>query len=624
MKQIESGRRSRPSTWFPHRASAAGMLRGMLPGIPALRPRARIPSFPLVLLLLALSTVFLFGNDRHRFYRPVAHDWVSSEHLAVAVNLSPAHNFLMFHRLTGRGGEGYGYAPYNRFPVGGYALISLATLPFRDDLSAQLHAARMLMLAFFAGAAAAAYFAMSRLWSSRWIALTAVLLSFSSFYCLYYNDMVHPKTMMDLFGVLLTFHGIVVFLEENRFRQLLVKACAALLLGWHVLALILAFVVLGMASEIVRNRSTVRGQGAAEPPVESPAALLPRGERSRRYLTFGVVPLLLAATLLTFNFVNEYASYDGGRAWADLPSVRSMLTRTGWNESFNEARADALAWSPFLEQQFRRIGRLSMPFALFASADPYVPGTDRWRGGLSMPLVWFAGADPTGASLLRFGIAVTVACLVCLTFFRPGLPSAALVASGFCWSLPMRHNTQMHDYECLFYLGIPLVVFAAGTSLASRLSRHGPACLAGAALLVFVLSGAGMSRAGYDAEAAGVQEALMADFEVIRRMTEGARVYVPVRYGAGRQIRFAGARHALHFYLAGNMIRYNNAWTRRLPCYPGFVITRERVEKATLLTPENRLMFLYDRADYEAAGQPPLCRSVGRAGGAGRARTAGG
>ena len=558
------------------------------------------PSFPLVLLLLALSTVFLFGNDRDRFYRPRPHhDWVSSQHLTVAVNLSPAHDFLMFHRLTRRYGEDYGYEPYNRFPVGGYALISLATLPFRDDLSTQLHAARMLMLAFFAGAAVAAYFAMSRLWSGRWIALTAVLLSFSSYYCLYYNDMVTPESGMSLFGVLLTFHGIVVFLAEGRFRQLLVKACAALLLGWHVLALILAFVALGMAREIVRTRSTGRGQGATGPPVEPPAALPPRGERSRRYLTVGVVSLLFAATILTFNFVNEYASDDGGTAWTDLSSVRSMLRRTGLGRgSFSPPRA--IAWSPFLQEEFRRIGRLSMPFAFFSRA------------------------DPAGSSLLRFGVAVTVACLVCLAFFRPRLPAAALVASGFCWSLPMRHNTAMHDFEGLFYVGVPLVVFAAGTSLASRLSRRAPACLAGAALLVFVLSAAEMSRVGYDAEAAGVQEALMADFEVIRRMTEGARVYVPVGRDAVSQIRFAGARYAVNYYLAGSVIRYNNAAARRIPCRPGFVVTRERVENAALLTPENRLMFLYDRADYEAAGQPPLCRSFGRAGGTGRAETAGG
>ena len=47
--------------------------------------------------------------------------------------------------------------------------------------------------------------------------------------------MINPETVMDLFGVMLTFHGMVVFVQEDRFRQLLGKVCAALLLGWHVL-----------------------------------------------------------------------------------------------------------------------------------------------------------------------------------------------------------------------------------------------------------------------------------------------------------------------------------------------------------------------------------------------------
>ena len=540
----------------------------------------RSGSFPLVLLLLASSTVFLFGNDRDRFYRPGAHDWVSSEHLAVAVNLSPAHNFLMFHRLSGvEEGGGLRYQPYNRFPVGGYALISLATLPFRDDLSAQLYAARMLMLAFFAAAAVAAYTATSRLSSSRWIALTAVLLSFSSYYHLYWNDMVHPKTMMDLFGVLLTFHGIVVFLQEGRFRQLLVKACTALLLGWHVLALILAFVLLGMMSEVVRMRSTVRKKGAAG----SPAALPLRGE-SRRYLTFGVVTLLLAASILTFNIVNEYTANDGTVGWTNLSSVGSMLRRTGLDEEFNEQHADSVAWSPFLEEQLRRIGRLSVPFALLS------------------------GADPTESSLYALGIVMTVLCLVCLAFVRPGLPFTILVLSGFLWALPMRHNTALHDYECLFYIGIPLVVFTAGTSFMSRLSsRAGLAGLSGAAVLVFVLSSAEMGRVGHDAEAADIQEALIADFEVIRRMTKGKTVYVTTSYSPENVIRFAGARHALHYYLAGSVIhyKYDERGRRWLPCRPGFVVTRERVEGAAPLTPENRLTFLYDRADYDKAVQLP-------------------
>ena len=538
------------------------------------------PLPPLILLLLALSTVFLFGGDRDRFYRPGQHDWVSSEHLAVAVNLSPEHDFLMFRRLAGP--DAVPSTLYNRFPVGGYALISLATLPFRDDPGAQLYAARMLMLAFFAAAAVAAYCAMSRLASSRWIALTTVLLSFSSHYCLYYNDMVHPKTMMDLFGVLLTFHGMVVFLQEGRFRQLLVKACTALLLGWHVVALILAFVVLGMAGEIVRMRSIFSKGRRDESPVRS--AVLPRA-RVGRYLTFGVVPLLLAVSLLAFNFTNEYAALDGKVEWTRLPSFVSAMRRTGLDKRFTEQFASAVAWGPFLEEQLRRIVRLSVPFTLERLA---------------------RRANLTHTTLFIIGTAVLVVCSICLVFGPFGrleLPLAALVSSGFLWALPMRHNTAMHNYEGLFYIGIPLVVFAAGAASLRRLSGRLLAGLSGAAVLIFVLSSAEMSRVGYDDEAAGVQGALIADFEAIRGITEGKVVYVTVP--PSKVTRFAGARHALNYYLSGSAISYDFKKRRRAnPCdprlhWPGFVLTTERVEGATLLTPENRLAFLYDRADYD-------------------------
>ncbi len=56
-------------------------------------------------------------------------------------------------------------------------------LPFAVDLSGQIYAARLVMLGGFAGGAVLAY--LSRLTGQRWIALTATLLPFSSFYFLY-------------------------------------------------------------------------------------------------------------------------------------------------------------------------------------------------------------------------------------------------------------------------------------------------------------------------------------------------------------------------------------------------------------------------------------------------------
>ena len=129
-------------------------------------------------LLLALSTVFLFGDDRGYFYRSGYHNSLSSNNMTVAANRSLEHNLLGFHRQIPNDDVLATYAPYNRFPIGGSLLITLVILPFDDDLSAQIYAARMLMLTFFAGAAVLAFLAFSRLTSNDWIALTVTLLTF--------------------------------------------------------------------------------------------------------------------------------------------------------------------------------------------------------------------------------------------------------------------------------------------------------------------------------------------------------------------------------------------------------------------------------------------------------------
>ena len=220
-----------------------------------LRAALRSAWLPFALLPLTLSTVFVFGGDRGYFYRGVDHNWISSEHLTIAMNLSPEHGFQRFTHRFIDDDDVTRYRPNNRFPIGGYAAMKAATLPFGGSPSAQLTAARILMLLFFTAIAVLAYLSLSRLTSNRWIALTATLLAFSSYYLLYYNDMIAPDGIPDFFGVMLTFHGMVVFVQEGRFRQLLVKTCIALLLGWHVLALVLAFVIFGLARDLLRARS---------------------------------------------------------------------------------------------------------------------------------------------------------------------------------------------------------------------------------------------------------------------------------------------------------------------------------------------------------------------------------
>ena len=317
-----------------------------------LKPALRSPLLPLALLLLALSTVFVFGGDRGYFYRGDSHNFISSHHLVLAVNISPEHGFQRFMRRTIDDDGVTRYRPYNRFPVGSYLIIKLVTLPFGWSHSTQLYAVRIFMLMFFAAAAVLAYLALFRLASNRWVALTATLLAFSSYYLLYFNDVTGNESMIDLFGVMLTFHGMVIFIQEGRLRQLLVKTCIALLLGWHVFALLLPFIVIGLASDLLRARSAT-----ASP---HPPTLLQRGKQAAsvllrsRYLMLAIVALACGLSVLTFNFAMEYAALNGETPPTELPSFQSMLRRTGADPDYNEITAPYRAWSPFLEGQSRR------------------------------------------------------------------------------------------------------------------------------------------------------------------------------------------------------------------------------------------------------------------------------
>ena len=544
---------------------------------------------PLALLLIALSTVFIFGGDRGHFYRCCIHNWISSQHLTVAANISPEHGFQRFtHRFIDEDGA-VRYEPYNRFPIGGYLSMKLATLPFGGSPSAQIAAARILMLLFFSGAALLAYLSLCRLASNRWIALTATLLAFSSYYLLYNNDMTANEGMPDLFAVMMTFHGMVVFVQEGRFRQLLVKTCIALLIGWHVLALLLPFVIFGLAREIIRARSAATDSHTS--------SLLFQGKRAvsallrSRYLLLGIVALALAMATLTFNFTMEYIALGGETPLTELPSFESMLKRTGQNSDYNERNAPIRSWSPFLEVQFRSVLRMFIPYPLLGFRPVgYFSNVDVYR----YP-TWLSGFQ--GVAL---GIALTAASLIGSMFVRQRILFATLASFGFFWALPMRNNTATayHDFETMYYIGLPLVFFTLILLLARRLTRRDGVIAAAAvgALLLFAISSFQMSRFGYSPEAAQAARNVEQDLLAIHKLVAGEPVTVRNSHDI-QDLSINVLGYATYYYL--NSILVDKEY------YPsedrGFIVMHHRVDADSLLTPENRHFFLYNGPDLIAS-----------------------
>ena len=522
----------------------------------------------LLLLLAALATLFLPNPDRGLFHRPGLHNAITANYLMVAAHLSPERRFAGVEHLTLDEQGAPSYHPYNRFPPGGYLLIKLAMLPVLDDLEARIHAARLLMLLFFAGTAIAAWLALTRLTANPWIALTATFLAFSSYYCLYYSDLVATEAWPALFGVMLTFHGMVVFAQEGRFRQLLVKACLALLLGWHVLGLLLPFVVLGLAQAFVSHPS------GATPRPFSPLWRLARS----RHLVLGLATLGFALAVLSFNLANEHLLFKGAKGLSELPSFQSMRYRAGWNEKFNATYASVLAWPRFMEAQFVSIGNL------FLSA--VLPGADADVA----PRNW----------LLLWGVIAFCACLLGLAFTRHKSLWAVLTLSGFCWTLLMRRSVAFNEHEALFYIGIPLTLFSLLLLRARWIANNrlvlGLALVAGAA---FVFSGARVARAGLDATEARFQREVLADFETIRKLTKDKTIVAPpkMRYMKHSDDSKGLTAWRLTLYgLTDRVILTSHSEKRE---FGDVLLGPVRFDGPALLTPENRWAFLYDQSAYD-------------------------
>ncbi len=380
---------------------------------------------PTLVLLLVLAAACFLASDPDRWAGGAY--FITLNHLAIAENLSPEHRFLGFYEqwLDDEGRRRY--EPYNRFPVFGHLLIKLVTLPFPDDGWARLRAARLLMLAFHAAAALLAWLALRRLVRDPWTALAATLLAFSSFHALYYADMVATEGVVGLFGLLLAFHGMAVFATEGKYGQLVAKTCGALLLDWHVYALVGPFVALGLAS------AWRRGDGRA----------------ARRCLTLGTIAVLFGSVVLGTNVAREHAALGGETPLVELPSVRSALQRTSVIPRVIQPRRE-FDWSHFVEQQLSRIGLASVPYAVSRFAVDIVEPrrADQYR-------------TPSLVALSVLVFLATLALVFSATTHHR-LPLAAVALSGPCWAVTVRDSVfgLGHEFEGMFYVGVPLVLFA--------------------------------------------------------------------------------------------------------------------------------------------------------------------
>ena len=391
--------------------------------------------------------------------------------------------------------------------------------------------------------------------------MSAVLVVFSSTQLLRYNDMITTEYGPDFFGFALTFHGIVIFAQEDRLRQLVIKACIALLLGWHVLALLLAFVLLGLTKEVIRVRKVNKVQEIAVAIVIS------------RYSILGLVAFGFSIMVLAYNIGNEYyaltISGTHNLVLLDIPSFETALKRTGLSQGV----FDYLPGVDFIESQLNRIGLLSVPF--------YLNQTIEWIYNPYM------------------GISVVIICVMGVFLVSYRLLAATAVLSGFFWIIPIHQHVELHGMEYSYHLGASLFCITLILLLIRKLtSEHFMPFISVVAIVTFAFSTHRINYPGQNGEIVEFHKAMMNDFNEIRTFTGGKNVLVPVTGAEVELMLLMHARYGLQYYLSGSRIIFNN-----YDCDPrldqaDFVIQLRRYEAPGLLTSDNRNMFLYDRHIY--------------------------
>lgn len=526
-------------------------------------------ALPAILLIATLSTVFLFDRDLGHFGRGGHPAWLMSQHLAQAANLSPKHRFLLFVDRTYDVDGDVSHVAYARWPIGSYVLVKLALLLSGDDLATGIYAARVVVLLLFAGTCVFAYLALARL-TDRWIALAATLLGFSSHTMLQYSDVFAPDVVPALFGLMLTFHGMVVFVQQGRFAQLLVKSSIALMLCWHVYAVLLPFIVLSIVRELVGATRTRDGFVVALRRCGDVLLASP-------YVKLGVYAAGLGVLILATSLANEYVAYGAKIPLIELPLLNSAIYRTGFDEGFNEGIDHWLAWEHFVEMQLHHVAALALS-SYFISMDIDDLLLD-------------------GSRLYGVGMVILAYSLVGLAFVRDRVLFASLLISGILWALALRAHIAAHGFQSIFYVGVVLVALSFVGNWSSRLFTR--ACVP-LAMLLFVLASAEGARTSEGTGRGELEDEVLQDFQAIREVVDQGSVFVPAEQADSN---YGGAPFALSYFMSGSILEYGGDYSLGAPKdivvtrldLADYLLARRREDVAALVTPHNKHFFLYDR-----------------------------
>lgn len=371
-------------------------------------------------LYSVFSFIIFFQNRTINFNHYSLHNYLTSHALTLANNLSFNNNLLLYNFKHINPDGTVFFDSYTRFPITIFALLKPITLLFPNDVANQVYLSRLIMCIFFYGAIFICFKLFKAMTKSRFQSIVITFISFSSFYVLNYYDMVFNDTP-SLFGTMLSFYSIFKLKNGDKKRYYLFAFVSALF-GWQSLTVYISWNLVELYNILSipesRNLRSIIGKI--------------KTTKSFRVL---VLTLSTSITFLTFQLITEWRTL--GSNFSQLPFIERLLFQFG-PESFKE-----VSWNAYLRKEIQYLNKITFPhykqlfFAILAISLPFISSKISFKK----------------SSLKNF-------------HKNEYLP--ILILSGILWHLIMRYFSFVHEFQAIFYIGIPLTIYYSFTRLLSK------------------------------------------------------------------------------------------------------------------------------------------------------------
>lgn len=373
-------------------------------------------SYAYILLLVAVCTFFLSQNKNLGFDN-YPHGYLSAHGMALSANLAKGDKIFMYNSASLSEGK-ITYDAYNRFPPASFMLISAVTSQ-SDTYDMRIYMARLLVGAFFCLSMIFAFLIALLFLKSKKLALFSALMVFGSYYFLHYSNMIFSDIFSlcfftgCLYFVLLLNRGVRI----NKIGLFLFIVLAALT-GWQSGAVLIFWCFIELIKKVLKKQNSFSLSFWC-------------------FFAFAFVAIGCFSLQLYFEYITV-----GGSFW-DLSTVKSVLFRLGMAEgNAYSAYSERMTLSYFFSKEIFRIIRTFLPFY-----------QEIYGSGLTASFKLF---------LAVYAVVVSLLFLLFLKFKNNVLKTdeiCLLIFSGFFWTVPMRMHVAFHDFQTIFYVGIPLCFY---------------------------------------------------------------------------------------------------------------------------------------------------------------------